>query len=218
MGWGQLLFACETHIPGAGPVSGQQNVQATESRKVKLNKFYNIIYAIKTCTPLAPRTAALVLCVWKCIGECPGTCSIHHFAHLSRICPSSWDRRFSALLKALSCRLQLNVNFTELKHEIQLLRGLSPVGWGLGLPALLQKLFIKAMCIKSYILWLHFNLFYWQLTFQPHERSSFLCSWLTWWKEFPSRRCLNYGSFRESALKFHRQIYINKNLSVRYKK
>jgi len=29
-------------------------------RKVKLNKFYNIIYAIKTCTPLAPTTTALV--------------------------------------------------------------------------------------------------------------------------------------------------------------
>lgn len=154
----------------------------------------------------SPVRCTCALCLKIYIWECPGTCSILHFAHLSRICPSSWDRRFSALLKALSCRLQLNVNFTELKHEIRFLRGLNPVGWDFGPPALLQELFIKAMCIKSCILWLHFNLFYWQLTFQPYERSSFLCSWLTWWKDFPSRRCLNYGSLRESAIKFHLQI------------
>jgi len=51
-----LPFACPAHIPWAGNKT---------FRKVKLNKFYNIIYAIKTCTPLAPTTTALV-CL-KCI-------------------------------------------------------------------------------------------------------------------------------------------------------
>jgi len=49
-----------------------------------------------------------------------------------------------------------------------------------------RLLFIKAMCIKLCILRLHFNLFYWQLSFQAHELISLLPAHL-------AERWLKYG-------------------------
>lgn len=62
-------------------------------RKVKLNKFYNIIYAIKTCTPPAapaPRTTALVWLKYIYPSH-PGTCSALLLAQ--RPLPIFWNRR-----------------------------------------------------------------------------------------------------------------------------